>query len=175
LEVIIGRLVSLFGQRLLATVVALWLVAIAGSPVVAAALPDSTWVALQSLPNQPRSALFALAVDPFNNQLVIAGDAQGSLYRSTNGGATWASVHAGKSSINTITFSPSMQGVVVAGTRGSGALLSHDDGATWSAARGLDGRTVRAFAFALTMVAAGTDRGVYVSPEGVSWSQSGLA
>src|SRR5256885_819816 len=101
-EVIIGRLVSLFGQRLRATIVALWVVAIAGSPVVVAAQPDSTWVALSPLPNQPRSALFALAVDPFSNQLVIAGDARGSLFRTTNGGASWKSVHSGKSTSSTI-------------------------------------------------------------------------
>jgi len=167
--------VSLFGQRLLATIVALWVVAIAGSPVVVAAQPDSTWVALSPLPNQPRSALFALAVDPFSNQLVIAGDARGSLFRTTNGGASWKSVHSGKSSISTVAFSPSTQGFVLAGTRGAGVLLSRDSGATWTAARGLDGRTVRAFAFALTLVAAGTDRGVYLSADGLSWSQSGLA
>lgn len=174
-EVIIGRLVSLFGQRLLATIVALWVVAIPGSPVVVAALPDSTWVALAPLPNQPRSALFALAADPFNSQLVIAGDARGSLFRSTNGGATWTPVHSGRSAISTIAFSLSAQGVVLAGTRGSGALLSRDSGATWTTPRGIDGRTVHAFAFALTFVAAGTDHGVYVSADGLSWAQSGLA
>ena len=154
---------------------ALWVVAIAGSPVVVAAQPYSTWVALSPLPNQPRSALFALAVDPFSSQLVIAGDARGSLFRTTNGGASWTSVHSGKSSISTIAFSPSTQGVVLAGTRGAGVLLSRDSGATWTAARGLDGRTVRTFAFALTLVAAGTDHGVYVSADNLSWSQSGLA
>ena len=34
--------------------------------------------------------------------------------------------------------------------------------------------TVRAFAFALTLVAAGTDRGVYISADGLTWRQSGL-
>src|SRR6266566_8239562 len=174
-EVIIGRLVSLFGQRLLATIVALWVVSIPGSPVVVAALPDSTWVALAPLPNQPRSALFALAIDPFSSQLVIAGDARGALFRSTNGGATWTPVHSGRSSISTIAFSLSAQGVVLAGTRGSGALVSRDSGATWTTPRGIDGRTVHAFAFALTFVAAGTDHGVYVSADGLSWAQSGLA
>jgi hypothetical protein len=173
--VIIGRLVSLFGQRLLATFVALWVLAIAASPGVAAALPDSTWVALTSLPGQQRSALFALAVAPDNSQLVIAGDSQGSLFRTTNGGVTWSSVRPGKASITTIAFSSSTTGVVFAGTRGSGALISRDGGATWSAVHGLDGRTVRAFAFALTLVVAGTDHGVYVSPDGLTWTQSGLA
>ena len=143
--------------------------------MVVAALPDSTWVALPPLPNQQRSALFALAVDPFSSQQLIAGDAQGSLFRSTNGGAAWSSVHAGKASIATLAFSPSSPGVVLAGTRGSGALLSRDSGGTWTSVRGLDGRTVRVFSFALALVVAGTDRGVYVSPDGLTWTQSGLA
>ena len=138
-------------------------------------MPDSTWVALSSLPSQQRSALFALAVDPFSSQLVIAGDAQGTLFRSTNAGAAWSPVHAGKASIATLAFSPSNPGQVLVGTRGSGALMSSDSGATWTAVHGLEGRTVRAFAFALTLVAAGTDHGVYVSPDGLNWSQSGLA
>jgi hypothetical protein len=165
--------VSLLGQRLLATIAALWVVAIAGTTALAA-LPDSTWVALAPLPEQPRAALFALAVDPSNNQVVLAGDSQGVIHRSATAGVSWSTVHAGKSAITTITFSPNVKGVVFAGTRGAGAFLSRDDGATWSAVRGLDGRIVRVFAFALTLVAAGTDRGVYLSPDGVTWTQSGL-
>ena len=34
---------------------------------------------------------------------------------------------------------------------------------------------MRTFAFSLTVVAAGTDKGVFVSQDGGSWSQSGLA
>ena len=142
---------------------------------VAATLPDSTWVALPSLPDQPRSALFALAVDPANNQVVIAGDAQGALARSTNGGAAWTTVRSGKSAVLTISFSPNAAGLVFAGTRGGGGLVSRDGGATWSAARGLEGRSVRVFGFALNLMAAGTDHGVYTSANGTSWTQSGLA
>ena len=172
--VIIPAFVSLLGQRLLATIVALWVVAIAGSSVFAALLPDSTWVPLTALPNQPRSALFALAVDPANNQVVLAGDAQGSLLRSINGGIAWSVVRSGKSAIATIGFNPFTKGLVLAGTRGAGAVISRDAGATWSAARGLDGRVVRVFAFALSLIAAGTDRGVYLSSDGSTWTQSGL-
>ncbi len=152
----------------------LWVIGLATSGAAAAALPDSTWVALPSLPNQPRAALFALAVDPSNNQVVIAGDAQGALARSTNGGGAWTSVHSGKSAILTISFSPNTAGQVFTGTRGGGGLVSHDGGATWSAARGLEGRSVRVFGFALTLIAAGTDRGVYTSANGTSWTPSGL-
>jgi hypothetical protein len=119
--------------------------------------------------------VLALAVDPSNNQALIAGNSQGSLLRSTNGGSSWTSVYTGHGALVTVAFNPFKAGVVLAGTRGSGALASTDGGATWSAASGLDGRAVRVFGFALTLVAAGTDRGVYVSQDGLTWTQSGLA
>lgn len=154
---------------------ALWVLAIGALSVFADAPGSSTWFALKPLPHQGRTAIFALGVDPSNNQVVIAGNSEGSLLRSTDGAATWASVHSGRSLVTTIAFSPDKAGLVLAGTQGGGALLSTDDGATWSAAAGLDGRVVRAFAFALALVAAGTDKGVFVSQDGSSWSQSGLA
>jgi photosystem II stability/assembly factor-like uncharacterized protein len=173
--VIIGRLVSLSGRRFVATLVALWVIAFAAMNALADALPPSTWVALKPLPRQGRTAIFALAVDPSNSQLLIAGNSEGSLLRSTDGASTWASVHAGKAALTTIVFSPFNSGFVLAGTRGSGGLVSHDGGATWSAAAGLEGRQVRVFSFSLTFVAAGTDKGVYISQDGSSWQQSGLA
>src|SRR5258708_17501704 len=142
---------------------------------VAANLADSTWVALPSLPKQGSSPLFALAVDPANNQAVLAGTGQGSLLRSTDGGSTWTTVHTGRVAITTIAFDPFTPGQVMAGTRGAGALISTDAGARWSAVTGLDGRDVRVFGFALTLVAAGTDNGIYLSADGTAWSQSGLA
>lgn len=142
---------------------------------VAAAAPDSTWVPLRPLPGQGRVALFAIAVDPANDQVVLAANSQGALERSTDGGVSWKTVNAGRATVNTISFSPNTAGFVLAGTHGDGALASKDDGATWTATGGLEGRNVRAFGFALTMVAAGTDHGVYTSADGLSWSQSGLA
>ncbi len=172
---IIGRFVSLLGQRLAATGAALWVIAIASPTAFADALPDSTWVAVKPLPHQARSAVFALAVDPANNQSMVAGNSEGSLLRSANGGTTWTTVHSGRANLTTVGYSPFTSGLVLAGTLGSGALVSRDGGATWSAAQGLEGRSVRVFAFALTLVAAGTDRGVYVSSDGVTWGQSGLS
>jgi photosystem II stability/assembly factor-like uncharacterized protein len=186
--VIIGRLVSFPGLRLhaqaragwaapqfAATFAALWLVAFASIGVSADAPAPSTWVALKPLPHQGRSAIFALAVDPANNQVVIAGNSEGTVLRSSDGGSTWASVHDGKSITTTIAFSPFKPGLVLAGTRGAGALLSSDGGASWSVPGGLDGRAVRAFGFSLTTIAAATDKGVFISNDGSSWSQSGLA
>jgi hypothetical protein len=143
--------------------------------VSAEAPAPSTWVALKPLPHQGRSAIFALAVDPANNQVVIAGNSEGTLLRSTDAGLTWASVHSGKSIATTIAFSPFKPGLVLAGTRGGGALLSRDGGASWSVPGGLDGRAVRAFGFSLTNFAAATDKGVFISDDGSLWSQSGLA
>ncbi len=141
---------------------------------VSAALPDSTWVALGPLPGQGRVALFALAVDPANNRVLLAANYQGALLRTTNGGGSWTTVHSAAVAVNTIAFSPSVAGFVLAGTRGGGALASKDDGATWVAVGGLDGRNVRAFGFALSLVVAGTDHGVYTSADGLGWTQSGL-
>ncbi|MFI5168697.1 MAG: hypothetical protein ACHQQS_19000 [Thermoanaerobaculales bacterium] len=155
--------------------VALWVVAFAAIGVSAEAPAPSTWVALKPLPHQGRSAIFALAVDPANNQVVIAGNSEGTLLRTSDAGSTWAPVHSGKFTATTIAFSPYKPGLVLAGTRGGGALLSSDGGASWSVAGGLDGRAVRAFGFSLTIIAAATDKGVYISADGSSWSQSGLA
>jgi photosystem II stability/assembly factor-like uncharacterized protein len=173
--VIIGTLVSLLGPRLAATLLALCLLAIAALSARADALPDSTWVALKPLPRQGSVAVFALAVDPSNNQVLIAGNSEGSILRSQNGGGTWATVHTGKPALTAIAFNPYTPGLVLAGTRGSGALASKDGGATWSPASGLDGRSVRAFGFALSVIAAGTDHGVFVSQDGFSWTSAGLA
>ena len=173
--VIIGRLVSLPGPRLLATLVALWVVTFAAMVVLADGPPPSTWVPLKPLPHQGRSAIFALAVDPTNNQVLIAGNSEGALLRSADGASTWTSVHSGKFVVTAIVFSPVKAGFVLAGTRGGGALVSQDDGATWSATTGLEGRIVHAFGFSMTVVAAGTDKGVYISQDGTSWSPSGLS
>jgi hypothetical protein len=139
------------------------------------ALLDSTWVALKPLPRQGQVALLALAVDPSNNQLLIAGNSEGSILRSQNGGAAWTTVHTGKPTLIAIVFSPYKTGLVLAGTRGSGALASKDGGLTWSPTSGLDGRSVRTFGFALNLIAAGTDKGIFVSEDGFSWTSSGLA
>ena len=142
--------------------------------MLGATLPPSTWVALTPPPQQGHTAIFALGVSPTNNQVVLAGTGGGALARSTDGGSTWKVVHSGSAGLLAITFSPNKAGLVLAGTRGAGALASRDGGVTWAAVRGMEGRTVRVFGFALTFVAAGTDRGVYISPDGITWKQSGL-
>jgi photosystem II stability/assembly factor-like uncharacterized protein len=147
---------------------------VGGSTLLSGTLPPSTWVALPPLPQQGHSAIFAVGVNPFNNQVVLAGTSDGSLMRSADGGSTWKSVHSGSAGILTIAFDPFKTGFVLAGTRGNGVLASKDGGLTWAAVKGIDGRSVRVFGFALALVVAGTDRGVYVSADSLTWRQSGL-
>ncbi|MDQ6880057.1 MAG: hypothetical protein M3082_20635 [Candidatus Dormibacteraeota bacterium] len=176
---------SLPRQRFAATLVMLLVFAWAGLAAltglaraqasVAGTLAPSTWVALRPVPHQGRSAIFALAVDPLNNQVVVAGTADGTLIRSADGGSTWKQVHGGSAGLLTIGFSPFKAGLLLAGTRGTGALASRDAGLTWAAVKGTEARSVRVFGFALTRFVAGTDQGVYASVDGITWKQSGLA
>ena len=148
---------------------------IASGTAMAAGLPPSTWVALATLPGADHDPVFALAVNPANDQDVIAGNGAGGLYRSVDGGLSWKSIHSGAAGILTVAYSPFNPGLILAGTQGGGAFVSTDGGAHWTVAGGLEGRKVRAFAFAKSMIAAGTDRGVYVTDSGAAWTQSGLA
>jgi hypothetical protein len=166
--------VSLSRRRLVATLVVLWGVALATPAVLATSLPNSTWVAVKPLPHQGRVAVFALAVDPANKEVVLAGNSAGAILRSTDGGTTWSTVHAGGGVLDTIAFSPVKAALVLAGTRGGGALVSDDGGQTWSAAAGLEKRSVRAFGFAVNRTFAGTDHGVYASKDATTWTPSGL-
>ena len=183
---IIGTLLSLPRKRLVATLVALLLCAWAGlallvvqahvgESVVTRTLPPSTWVALPPIPSQGLNAIFAAAVSPADNQVVIVGSSDGSLTRSSDGGSSWKVVRKGLAAILALAFSPFKAGFVLAGTRGGGALASTDAGLTWAAVKGLEGRSVRVFSFALAFVVAGTDRGVYASPDGLAWKSSGLS
>src|SRR5436309_1081077 len=102
--VIIGGLVSLPGRRFLATLAGFWLIGTAALNAVADAPTDSTWIPITSLPHQGRSAVFALAVDPNNNQVLVAANSEGTLFRSPNAGTTWVGVHTGKAPVLTIAF-----------------------------------------------------------------------
>ena len=141
----------------------------AGLTEISRTLPSSTWVALPPLPSQGQSAIFALAVSPSNNQVVLAGRSDGALVRSADGGSTWKATRSGTAPILAIAFSPFKTGIVLAGLRGGGAVVSKDGGLSWGPVSGLAGRSVRAFAYALTLVVAGTDHGVYTSPDGLTW------
>jgi photosystem II stability/assembly factor-like uncharacterized protein len=140
----------------------------------AVALPPSTWVALAALPGSNPGTIFGLAVNPANSAQVIVGDSRGLISRSDDSGSTWSKTFAGKAPILTISYDPLSPNLVVAGTQGGGVLVSTDAGAHWNAGAGLEKRSVRAVAFAQSMIVAGTDRGVYSSSDGASWDATSL-
>src|SRR5260370_27754237 len=140
--VIIGRLVSLSSRRLAATLAALFGGVLVGAGVIAGPLPDSTWEPLPALPQQGQQPIFALAVDPANNQVLIAGNSPGSLQRSTDGGSTWVSVRSGRAAVTTIAFSPFTPGLAIPSPRWAGALISTDAGSKLAQVTGLYCRAV---------------------------------
>lgn len=142
---------------------------------VAADAGDDTWRPLGSLPEKLDRPVLALAADPADPQVLLAGTPTGTVYRSQDGGQTWRTVarHLGQEVLS-IAFRPGQHDVAVAGTRGGGIWLSTDRGATWRQAPGTAGRTVRAFSFGTSLIAAGTDRGVLTSEDGSGWSGAGL-
>jgi hypothetical protein len=142
--------------------------------VHAVATPPSTWVELSALPGTNHGTIFGLAVNPTNSAQLIAGDSSGAIYRSNDAGTSWSGVYKGKSSVLAIAFDPLNPRVVLAGTQGAGAVVSTDAGAHWTASTGMGGRSVRAVAFAQSLMIAATDTGVYLSPDGAAWSASGL-
>ncbi len=129
---------------------------------------------MSALPGAKHGTVFGLAVNPTRSAQLVAGDSFGSIYRSNDAGTSWASVYAGKSPVLTVAFDPLNPNIVVAGTQGAGAVISKDAGVHWTAAGGMEGRGVRAVAFAQDLIVAATDRGVYASADGNAWSPTGL-
>jgi hypothetical protein len=155
----------------------LWAV-LAGTTSAGSALAaDDTWTALGSLPPGQDGPVFALAVDPASDQVLLAGTGGGAVLRSEDGGATWRAVRSGLGrGVAALAFDPGRPTTVLAGTRGAGIWQSWDAGLTWQQQPGAEGRTVRAFAFPGSGVAlAGGDEGVLASRGDGPWSPSGLS
>ena len=92
-------------------------------------------------PNSGRIA--AIAVDPTNNQIVYAGAAQGGIWKTTDGGATWKPLTDTQASlaVGSIAIDPQNHLTIYVGTGednnsidsyyGEGILKSTDGGNTW--------------------------------------------
>ena len=161
--------------RLVATFFAVGYAAVAASLMALAAGPDNTWTAAGALGEKLNSPVFALAADPADDRRMLAGTATGTIYLSSDGGASWkpawkSSGHA----VLALAFDPARQGSILAGTRGGGIWRSVDGGLSWQWQQGSEGRSVRAFAFLNGGALAASDEGVLTSREGGPWSRAGL-
>lgn len=145
-----------------------------GAATARAAAPD-TWQLLTALPATLQNPVEALAVDPHNSAVVLAGTQSGAIYRSADAGAHWVLVgHKMGRSIDALTFDPAATGQVLAATGGAGIWVSTDDGATWHPTPSTRKDWVRAISVGDGVLAAGTHKGVLLSTDGTTWTPAGL-
>jgi hypothetical protein len=156
-----------------------------------------TWsYASTGLPSDAATGISALAIDPWTSGTLYAGVFGGSfqsgtIYKSTNGGASWSPSGTGLPSpafpnlllsVSSIVIDRWVPTRVYAATGGYGVYVSTDSGANWSPAGfGSIDPNVRVLMFDLfasNTVYAGTSSGVYKSVNaGASWTlaSSGLS
>jgi len=146
-----------------------------GITTAEAATGPDTWQLLSSVPGTLQGPVEALAVDPANPLVVLAGTQDGSVYRSADGGAHW--ILSGKrmgQSITSLAFNPAAPAEVLAGTGGAGIWVSTDDGAAWRPTPSTHKDWIRAITTSGGLFAAGTQKGVLLSPDGTTWAKAGL-
>lgn len=125
------------------------------------------------LPQLAKGHIWSVALDPAQPSTIVVGTDAGA-YTSGNGGVTWSLTLPG-TRVWTAGFDVRNPTLAFAGTNGNGVYSSNDAGRTWQASStGLPNQDVRAMAFGLDGIAAATDAGVAVSPDGHSWHDAGL-
>ncbi len=125
------------------------------------------------LPGLGSGRIWGVAVDPAVPARILAATDSG-VFTSADGGATWSLTLPGVR-VWSVGFDARNAQNAFAGTGGSGVFASGDAGTTWSpSSSGLPSLDVRSFAFGLDGIAAATDDGVAVSPDGHTWHSDGL-
>jgi hypothetical protein len=134
----------------------------------------------------------SLAASPANGSVIYAGTVDGGVWKSTNGGGTWApmSDHEASLSIGALALGDSTGQVVYAGTGeanrstsqyGQGILKSTNGGQTWTllgqstfAGHHISSMAVDSTTSGSTQrVFAATDKGLFVSQDGgATWTQN---
>ena len=81
-------------------------------------------------------AINTIAVDPTYGTPLLAGDIDGNIYRSRDGGTSWTpTAIANSAQINALLYDPARPGTILAGVSDSGIYRSTDHGARWSIPR----------------------------------------
>jgi photosystem II stability/assembly factor-like uncharacterized protein len=98
--------------------------------------------------NPGTGRISAMAINPANENIIYVGSPGGGIWKTTNGGGTWAPlqdyVNSSWMSYFAITIDPNNQDIVYAGMSGSaGIIKSTNGGATWTSIGTMFGGTVR--------------------------------
>jgi len=95
-------------------------------------------------PNNIAGRIRSMAIDPINVNVIYAGSVSGGVFKTVNGGTSWATTNdfASNLSIGALAIDPTNTSIIYAGTgegfyngdalRGAGVLKSTDGGATWT-------------------------------------------
>jgi photosystem II stability/assembly factor-like uncharacterized protein len=122
----------------------------------------------------------AIAIDPQDRNVLLAGARDSLLFRSDNAGASWRVLPfpAGAGVFNALIIHPAESGHVYAGldasdSQDSGVYESKDGGGHWSALPGMRGLRIESLAMWSAnsrVLAAGTARGVFLTEDaGQNW------
>ncbi|MDZ7360685.1 MAG: T9SS type A sorting domain-containing protein [candidate division KSB1 bacterium] len=127
-----------------------------------------SWQQLASTINNDFRNITRVIVDPKNENVVLVstaagfnGEGRNGIFRSTDGGQTWALVYSSNRSVEQILANPKNFNTQFATVNGVGVLKSTDGGKTWSlASAGLNGAR-----FEMAIAPSDTNR-LFVSAEG---------
>jgi hypothetical protein len=156
------------------------LAALAAALLVIAFLSSATrasaaWSEGGSLPGLKTGRIWSVAASQATAGVAVAGTDNG-VYTTTDFGATWSGPTLAGKRVWVVGFDARNAQRLFAGTDGTGIDVSTDAGASWTnVSTGLTNRTVRSMAFGLDGIAAGTDSGIALSPDGTTWHNAGLA
>ena len=142
---------------------------------VATALPArAAFAGTSKLPELGSGRIWAVAASPTDGNTQLAATDNG-VYRSADGGATWAQTSLTGIRVWTVGFDARDPHPAFAGLDTKGVQRSDDGGKTWAdASEGLTNLDARTFAFGLEGIAVGTRSGVDVSADGKKWHTAGL-
>jgi len=76
--------------------------------------------------------LTALAIDPYNNSIIFAGNLAGDIFRSSDGGANWQVNYRAGDRIAKILIAPNDNRLMYVATKSKGLLKSIDAGENWT-------------------------------------------